>query len=98
MIEKLFNYIKKDIKRNYKYYIVLLIILLLFTIKFDYYIYSPGGLVDLTNRIEVDNSYESKGTFNLTYVMARDGNIPNILLSYLLPSWDLVSLEKVKKK
>ena len=96
MIEKLFNYIKKDIKRNYKYYIVLLIILLLFTIKFDYYIYSPGGLVDLTNRIEVDNSYESKGTFNLTYVMARDGNIPNILLSYLLPSWDLVSLDEMR--
>ena len=96
MINKFFKYILKDIKTNYKFYIALLVIFLLFTVKFDYYIYSPGGLVELTDRIEVENSYDSKGTFNLTYVMARDGNIPNIILSYLIPSWDLVSLNNMR--
>ncbi len=95
-MKKIFNYIFNDIKKNYKFYLILLFILLFFNIKLDYYIYSPGGLVDLTNRIKVDNSYESKGTFNLTYVMARDGTIPNILLSYIIPSWDLVSLDKMR--
>ena len=28
--------------------------------------------------------------------MARDGNIPNIILSYLIPSWDLVSLNNMR--
>ena len=96
MIKKIFNYIKKDIKRNYKFYLVLIAIVLLFVIKFDYYIYSPGGLVDLTKRIKVDNSYDSEGSFNLTYILARDGNLPNILLSYIIPSWDLVDLDDVR--
>ena len=95
-MKKFFNYLIKDFKNNYKFYIVLLVILLLFTIRFDYYIYSPGGLVDLTDRIEVENAYESKGSFNLTYVMARNGNIPYILLSYIIPSWDLVSLDNMR--
>ena len=93
MIKKIINYLINDFKKNYIHYIILIFILILFNIKFDYYIYSPGSLVDLTDRIEVDNSYESKGSFNLTYVTARSGVIPNILLSYIIPSWDLVSLD-----
>lgn len=95
-MKKFFDYILKDIKKNYKFYIGLIVFLLLFLVKFDYYIYSPGGLVELTDRIEVDNAYKSKGTFNLTYVMARDGNIPNILLSYIIPTWDLVSIDDMR--
>lgn len=96
MINKFIKYLYKDLKRNYKFYLVLLFVLLLFTIHFDYYIYSPGGLVDLTDRIKVDNSYKSDGSFNLTYVMAREANIPNIILSYIIPSWDLVSLDNLR--
>ena len=36
------------------------------------------------------------GSFNLTYVMARNGNIPYILLSYIIPSWDLISLDNMR--
>ena len=96
MIKKFKNTVIKEVKRNYRFYIALLVIFLLFNINFDYYIYSPGSLVDLTNRIKVDNSYETKGSFNLTYVLARNGNIPNILLSYVIPSWDLVSLDEMR--
>lgn len=96
MIKKILNYLKNDFKCNYKFYIGLLIILLLFTVHFDYYIYSPGGLVDLTDRIKVDNAYKSKGTFNLTYVTARPSNIFNIILSYIIPSWDMVSIDNMR--
>ena len=79
---------------NIRYLFLLLIFFILFNFNLDYYIYSPGGLEDLTDRIEVDNSYKSKGSFNLTYVTARNGNIPNLLLSYIIPSWDRVKLDE----
>lgn len=96
MIKKLKKYLINDIKHNYKYYLCLILILLLFIIKLDYYIYSPGSLVDLTDRIEVDNSYNSSGSFNLTYVTARPGNIANIILSKIIPSWDLINLDTIR--
>ena len=89
------NMIKKildDFKKNYKFYTVLLLILLLFLIHLDYYIYSPGGLIDLTDRIEVDKSYKQEGSFNMTYVTSRNGSLANILLSFLL------ILEAIKTK
>ena len=93
MIKKILNYFKEELKTNYKFYIVYVVLLSLLFINFNYYVYSPGGLEDLTDRIEVSNSYDSKGSFNLTYVTSRAGNIYNILLSYILPSWDLVSVK-----
>lgn len=91
MIKKILKYIKEELKANYKFFIIYAVLLSLLFIKFDYYVYSPGGLEDLTDRIEVSNSYDSKGSFNLTYVTSRAGNIYNILLSYIIPSWDLAS-------
>lgn len=96
MIKKFKKYIINDFKMNYKFYIGLICIMFLFIIKFDYYIYTPGSLVDLTNRIKVENSYPSEGTFNLTYVTARPANIPNIVLSYIIPTWDLVSMDDMR--
>ena len=93
MIKKILNYFKEELKTNYKFYIVYVVLLSLLFINFNYYVYSLGGLEDLTDRIEVSDSYDSKGSFNLTYVTSRAGNIYNILLSYILPSWDLVSVK-----
>lgn len=92
-IKKILKYIQNDIKLNYKSYIVFLLIVPWFFIKFDYYIYSPGGLINLDNRIKIDNDYKNKGSFNLTYVTAKEGIAPLILLSYVIPSWDLVKVD-----
>ena len=96
MIKKLLKYLKNDLKNNYKTYIVFILILSAFFIKLDYNIYSPGGLINLNDRIETNNKYTEEGSFNLTYVTARSGIIPNILLSYIIPSWDLVPTSDVK--
>ncbi len=96
MIKKLLKYLKNDLKNNYKTYIVFILILSTFFIKLDYNIYSPGGLINLNDRIETNNKYTEEGSFNLTYVTARSGIIPNILLSYIIPSWDLVPTSDVK--
>ena len=85
MIKKIFKIIKNDIKNNTWFYISFILITLLFLIKLDYNVYSPGELIDLTDRIIVDNSYNYKGSFNLTYVSSRPGTLSNILLSYIIP-------------
>lgn len=91
---KLFKYIKKDIKTYWKNYLAFILIVPCLFISFDCNIYSPGSLVDLTDRIEVDSSYESKGSFNLTYVTARKGTLPNIVLSKFFKNWDIVGNEE----
>ncbi len=96
MFKKIFNTIKKDIKTNYKFYIILVIITMIFLIDFDYNIYSPGSLQNLNDRIEIDSSYNESGSFNLTYVTARKATIPNILLSYIIPNWDIVSIDDMR--
>jgi len=96
MTNKIYEKTKKFIKENYKFLIAYIIVLLLFTVSLDYEIYTPGGLSNLNKRIEVEDGYSSEGSFNLTYVSAKKGTIPFILLSYIIPTWDLVSLDETR--
>lgn len=96
MIKRLKNYIIKDIKRNYKFYTCLLLIMALFLIRFDYVIYTPGSLENLDDRIKVEPSYESKGSMNLTYVTSLPATIPNMILSLIIPNWDIESLDDMR--
>lgn len=96
MIKRLKKYIIKDFKRNYKFYIGLLIISAILLIRFDYVIYRPGSLEDLSDRIIVEPSYESKGSMNLTYVSSMTATIPTILLSFIIPDWDIESLDDMR--
>lgn len=93
---KIYEKTKKFIKENYRSIIFLIICILLATIRLDYEVYTPGSLSNLSDRIEVEDAYPSKGSFNLTYVSAKTGTIPAILLSYIIPSWDLVSIDDVR--
>lgn len=96
MIKKIKKYIINDIKRNYKFYIGLFLIMALFLVRFDYVIYTPGSLENLNDRIIVTPSNESKGSMNLTYVTSIPANIPNMLLSLIIPNWDIESLNNMR--
>lgn len=96
MIKRIKKYIINDIKRNYKFYIGLFLIMALFLVRFDYVIYTPGSLENLNDRIIVTPSNESKGSMNLTYVTSIPANIPNMLLSLIIPNWDIESLNNMR--
>ena len=96
MIKRIKKYIINDIKRNYKFYIGLFLIMSLFLVRFDYVIYTPGSLENLNDRIIVTPSNESKGSMNLTYVTSIPANIPNMLLSLIIPNWDIESLNNMR--
>lgn len=93
MANKIYDKIKTFIKNNYKFLIFYVFLVFLFTYRLDYEIYTPGGISDLDDRIEIEGEYKSEGSFNLTYVNAKKGIIPFVLLSKIIPSWDLIDLD-----
>lgn len=95
MINKLYEKTKNFIKDNYKFLIFLGIIIFLFYYEFPYIIYRSGGTINLSERVEIGKDYEEKGSFNMSYVTAMKGTAPFILLSYIIPDWDLIPLKDI---
>lgn len=95
MFNKIYEKIKEFIKENYKFFLVLISLIILFKIELPYVVYTPGGIVPLEKRIEVENKQKSSGSLNMSYVNFRKGTIPIILLSYIIPDWDKVSETEV---
>lgn len=89
MINKIYAKTKNYIKNNYKDLIGIILLILLFTIELPFVIYKSGGVIDLSKRIEVDSGYEYEGKIEMTYVSMIKGKIPFVLLSYVIPGWDL---------
>ena len=94
MITKVYENIKKFIIENYKSIIIYLIIFVICIIRLPYFIYISGGTIDLKKRIEL-NGLEN-GSYNLAYVKQIHATIPTYLLSYLIKSWDLESINDSK--
>ena len=95
MFTKIYEKIKEFIKENYKGLIAIVVVFLLFMIELPYSIYTPGGAVDLNKRISVSDGYEAEGSFNMAYVSMVRGSIPFLLLSYIIPDWDIVSSDEI---
>ena len=94
MFTKLYDYIKKFIKENYKELIVYIIVFIILTIRLPYFIYVGGGIIDLDSRIDLKGN--EKGSYNLAYVKEMHATIPTYLLSFVIPSWDLESMNESK--
>lgn len=93
MINKVYEKIKKFIKENYKEIIFLVLFYIFMTFPVPYYICVSGGTIDLGERLEIENSYDEKGSFNLAYVSELKGTLPTYLLSYVIPSWERIKIE-----
>ena len=84
----------KYIKDNYKFLIVLFILMILFSIRFPYYIDAPGGISNMQDKIEIDG-YKSKGSFNITYIKEYRATIPTLLISLFNKNWDVIKQEDI---
>ena len=49
----------------------------------------------MNKRITVSDGYEAEGSFNMAYVSMVRGSIPFLLLSYIIPDWDIVSADEI---
>ena len=90
MFNKIYEKIKKFIIKNYIGLIIIGIVMFLCFFQLPYVIYTPGGIIPLESRIKIADGYESEGSLNMSYVSMVKGTIPLLLVSYIVPNWDIV--------
>lgn len=95
MFSKLYDKVKGIFLKNYRFLIFLIAIAIIFTIQFPYTIEAPGGYINVTKRIEIDDSYESIGNFNMAYVSEVSATIPTLIYALINPNWDISKNEDI---
>lgn len=96
MINKIYVKFKTFIKENYKQIIFLLFFYMIMIFPLPYYICVSGGTINVNDRVVVENSSTSKGSFNLAYVSEIRATLPSFLLSYVIPSWEKIDISDYK--
>lgn len=83
-------WLKKIIKDNYKFIIFLVIMVCFFYIPLPYYIMAPGGIIDVTGRVEMEG-YEvpDKGSLNMLYVSEYNATPAYMLYAKIRSDWDI---------
>lgn len=89
MLKKIYESIMSFILENQKEIIFLLGFYIFMTYPLPYYILVSGGTIDVSDRVEIEEEYDQKGSFNLSYVNELEGTFPTVLLSYVMPHWTL---------
>ena len=86
---------KRFIKNNIVYIVIILLIVSLNYIQLPYYINTPGGTINISDRIEIDGEeVEVNGSLNMLYVSEYVATIPTYLLSFVIKDWDLESISE----
>lgn len=96
LLKRGFNSFKEFIVEEYKFLFCLAFFYIVCTWPVNYYIIIGGGISDVKERIVVEDGYDSKGSFNLSYVSELKGTVLSYLLSYVIPTWDRESMDDYK--
>lgn len=80
---------KKFLKENKYFIILLLIIYLVLSYRLPYYIEAPGGLININDRYVIDNEYKAKGSMNMTYVSEYKATVASFILAKFNNDLDL---------
>lgn len=95
MIKKILNNIIRIVK-NYLFIIISFIVtFFILTFPLPYYIETPGGIINVNERIEIDNSKEINGSFNMVYVGELRATIPTLIIAKFNKNWDIIKNEEV---
>lgn len=86
--------IKKFWDENKFYLLALIVVAFISNYRLPYYISAPGGIIDISDRIEYEERVEYNGSLNMLYVTQYEATIPLYLMSYVLSDWDLESIKE----
>ena len=91
------NKVKKSVinyfKDYYKALIFFVVFFIIITYPVPYYVFTSGGITDLSKKFFIEESYNQKGSYNLSYVNQIEGNVLTYLASSIVPGWDAVKVE-----
>lgn len=83
------------VKTEWKFLIFLGILYLGLSYEFPYVIYTPGGAINMSDRVSGEDLYDEDGSLSMTYVSMVKGSAPFLLLSKIIPNWDIVSTDRI---
>jgi len=97
MLEKmpLYKRIFLFIINEWKFLVFIVLMYMGLTYEFPYVIYTPGGAINMSERIEGEHLYNEDGSLSMTYVSMVRGTAPFLLLAKVLPNWDIVSSDNI---
>lgn len=95
-MKKYLTELKKVIKEEYKFFLGMIILFIILIFPVNYYIVVGGGISDISSRIQVEDAYQSKGSFNISYVTELEGTVTTYLLSFIIPKWERESVNDYK--
>lgn len=90
---RILNGIKNFFRENYKLLVFFLVFYYVINYPVPYYVFTSGGITDLSERFVIESSYEQKGSYNLSYVNQAEGNVLTYLLSFVFSDWETVEVE-----
>lgn len=95
MFNKIYVKIKKIIKENIRYILILLIVYLLCNVELPYYINAPGSVINLSDRVYIDNAYSTNDNMYMASVSEIKGLVPTLLWALIDKNMDIVKKEEV---
>lgn len=95
MLKQIIQKVKQKVKENIRFFLFFFVLLVVLTFEFPYYIETPGGTIDITDRITIQDGYQSEGSFHLSYVSELKATIPTIIISKFKKDWDIIKKNEV---
>lgn len=80
--------IKAFLKENISYIIILIVTFLLFYIELPFYIMAPGGTIDISDKVTIDDGHKLNGKVNMLYASSLKATIPTYLFAKISNKWD----------
>ena len=93
MFKKIYEKFKTFISENCRELILILGFYVFMTYPLPYFILVSGGTIDVSDRVDITEEYQQKGSFNLAYVNELRGTLPTVILSHIIPDWTLYKEE-----
>lgn len=95
MFIKLYEQILDYIRKEYKFLIFIFLSFIILTFKLPYYIDTPGGIIDISDRINTLDSFDLSGSLNFAYVSEMRATIPTFIIDKFNDDWDLVDMDDI---
>lgn len=87
--------LKQFFKEEWKTILFIVLMYFVMTYELPYVIYTPGGHVNMSERVSGEGTYKEEGSLSMTYVSMVRGSLPFLLLSKVIPNWDVVPTDSI---